>query len=607
MPQPTSTNAQPIDPILDAYRAGHQTVLVSGRSLLDLHIDERGKLRPLRSTLVRRVREEFEMGSLFFNLALGARWNWEGFTPEDRQAFESRLESAGLPLVEEVRNRVRGRAAHERAFEFLSTVQESIEGDAEMPLMMLVLDFGEDIFPSGDDRGHQNDWVLQLNELLALIGGEYLRRRQRFLLVVCGIPERMDRRVVGCFQTVALPQPEREEKLIFLQTLLGLPHLANARLEAGLTPAMVANLAARTPNQGLEEAMLESARTGRPITSARIIERKRADVVTLSDGTLTMLDTERVRGIRLAGRTVERPYKLLMTWAQGLRNGDPQTPMNVLLAGAPSTAKTDLALQAAFQSQTPTYQLHSPKAPFVGQSEMRARLQQRVFQQMWPAFGFVDEITEAMPMQRGSQNLDSGATDAVAAEMLNALADGSRAGKTLLIATTNCPWRVGSAMASRFIYLPVLQAVEEDYPAIVCAIASRLLPEPDWDPEDASVRHAAAVFFRKGASPRVIRSIISSKLATSPTLRPTELLLRASADCAPQHPRDRAGSEYADLYALSVCSDFAMLPWHGCISDYPIPPYLREIVTDQVGPDEGHIDRERLAHRLEELRPHVNV
>jgi hypothetical protein len=607
MPQPTPTTTLPVDPILDAYRAGHQTLLVSGRSLLDLHIDDRGKLRPLRSTLVRRVREEFGMGAILFNLALGARWDWEGFTADQRREFEARLEAAGSPLFQEVSNRVRGRAAHERAFEFLSAVQESIESEAEIPPMMVALEFGEDIVPASDDRGAPNDWVLQMNELLSLMGGEYLRRRHRFLLVVCGIPERMDRRVVGSFQAVTLPQPEREEKLAFLQTLFGMPHLAKAKLEEGLTSATVANLAARTPNQGLEEAMLESAKTGRPITTTRIIERKRADVVSLSDGTLSMLVTERVRGIRLAGRTVERPYGLLMTWAQGLKSGDPQTPMNVLLAGAPSTAKTDLALQAALHSQTPTYQLHSPKAPFVGQSEMRARLQQRIFQQMWPAFGFIDEITEAMPMQRGSQNLDSGATDAVAAEMLNALADGSRAGKTLLIATTNCPWRVGSAMASRFIYLPVLQAVEEDYPAIVCAIASRLVPDADWNPEDAAVCHASAVFFRKGASPRVIRSIISSKLATSPTLRPTELLLRASADCAPQHPRDRAGSEYADLYAISVCSDFAMLPWHGCISDYPIPPYLSEIVTDRVGPDEGHIDRDRLAHRLEELRPHVNV
>lgn len=163
-------------------------------------------------------------------------------------------------------------------------------------------------------------------------------------------------------------------------------------------------------------------------------------------------------------------------------------------------------------------------------------------------------------MQRSSQNLDSGASDAVAAEMLNALADGSRAGKTLLIATTNCPWRVGSAMGSRFIYVPVLSALEEDYPDILCAIATRLLPSVKWNPNDPGVKDASRLFFRKGASPRIMRSILSSKMASIRGLRPDALLQCAAADCAPQHPRDRAGSEYADLYAISVCSDSAMLP-----------------------------------------------
>jgi AAA+ superfamily predicted ATPase len=281
--------------------------------------------------------------------------------------------------------------------------------------------------------------------------------------------------------------------------------------------------------------------------------------------------------------------------------------MNVLLAGAPSSAKTDLALLTALLSQTPAYSLISPKGSLVGQTELRVRLQFRIFKELSPAFGVIDEITESFQMERGSMNLDSGASAAVTAEMLNALSDSSRAGRTLLIATTNCPWRVGSAMASRFMYVPVLSAVEEDYPEILCAIISNLLPEADWDPTSSAVRTAAELFFRKGASPRVIRTIVSSKIATGGGRQPESLLQQAAADCAPQHPRDRAGAEYADLYAISVCSDFAMLPWYGRIADYPIPRYLQGIVSDQVSAEEGHIDQDRLTRRLEELKPHVNV
>jgi len=599
--QPTT-----IDPIIDAYRAGHQTLLVSGRSLFDLHINERGELRPLRNTLIRRMKEEFGMGSLVFNLALGPRWIWDAFDASQRREFESKLDAARIPLQQEVRNNIRGRAPHERAFDLLTAIQQTIERGAEMPPIMVLFEFGEDLVPDSE-RGAMNDWIMQMNELLALMGTDYLRRRHPFLMILTGTPERMDRRAVNSLQPVNLPQPERDEKLEFIRALRAMPHLAGAAFEAGLDDGAVANLTARTPNQSLEEAFLESSRTGRPITHIRIVERKRADVVSLSEGTLNLLDVERVRGIKLVGRNIERVLALLQAWAAGLKAGDPHTPMNVLLAGAPSSAKTDLALLTALLSQTPAYSLISPKGSLVGQTELRVRLQFRIFKELSPAFGVIDEITESFQMERGSMNLDSGASAAVTAEMLNALSDSSRAGRTLLIATTNCPWRVGSAMASRFMYVPVLSAVEEDYPEILCAIISNLLPEVDWDPASSAVRTAAELFFRKGASPRVIRTIVSSKIATGGGRQPESLLQQAAADCAPQHPRDRAGAEYADLYAISVCSDFAMLPWYGRITDYPIPRYLQGIVSDQVSAEEGHIDQDRLTRRLEELKPHVNV
>lgn len=599
----TDPNCNAIDPILDAYRAGHQTLLVSGRSFFDLHINDRDEMRPLRHTLIRRVKEEFGMATLLFNLALGARWSWDGFDTTERRAFESKLEAARIPLEQDVRSgNVDGMEAHDRAFQLLRAIQRTIEQSAEIPPILALLEFGEDIVPASE-RGISNDWITRINELLVIIGSDYLRRRHPFLLVLIGTPERMDRRVVNSLQPVHLPQPERQEKLGFIQALRKMPHLKSAKFEAGLDDDAVANLTAQTPNQSLEEASLESSRTGRAITHARIVERKRADVVVLSEGTLNLLDTDRVRGVTLVGRTIERPMALLRGWALGLKQGDPYTPMNVLLAGAPSSAKTDLALLTALTSQTPAYGLVSPKGSLVGQTEQRVRLQFRIFKELGPAFGVIDEITEAFQMQRHSMNLDAGASDSITAELLTVLSDSSRAGKTLLIATTNCPWRVGSAMASRFLFVPVLSAVEEDYPAILCAMATALMPNSEFDPMDAALRTAAETFFRKGASPRIMRTLIASKIATANGRSSAQLLQHAAADCAPQHPRDRAGGEYADLFAISVCSDLSMLPWHGRVSDYPFPEYLSAIVNDR----SGEIDRDRLQRRIQELKPQVNV
>jgi AAA+ superfamily predicted ATPase len=595
--------ASPVESIIDACKAGHQTLLVSGRSLFDLHLNEQGEIRPLRHTLIRRAKEEFKMATLLFNLALGPRWSWEAFADEERKSYEQKLQALQIPLQEGIRAGADHRnPPHERAFLLLAALYRSLEKGAELPPLLTLWEFGEDLAPD-DQHAQPTDWVIQITEMLQLLAHDYHRRRHPFLVILSGTPERMDRRVVNSLLPIHLQQPEREEKLLFIRALRALPQLKAATLEQGLDDSAVANLTARTPNQSLEEAFRESSRVGRPITHTRIVEQKRGDVVLLSEGTLTLLDTERVRGIKLVGRTIERPLTLLQQWAHGLKQGDRYIPMNVLLAGAPSSAKTDLALLIAETSQTPAYLLASPKGSLVGQTEQRVRLQFRIFKELSPAFGFIDEITEAFQMERNSMNLDSGASAAVAAEMLNALSDSSRAGRTLLIATTNCPWRVGSAMASRFLFVPVLSAVTEDYPAILSAIASNLLPDFEWDADATVVKDAARVFFQKGASPRVMRTIISSKIATEKNRQPLQLLQQAAADCAPQHPRDRAGAEYADLFAISVCSDLAMLPWYGRISNYPLPDYLRGIVSDA----DGSIDLDRLNRRIEKLKPQVNV
>jgi ATPase family associated with various cellular activities (AAA) len=592
-----------IDSVIEASRRGHQTLLVSGRSLADLHVNERGEIRPLKQTLFRRAKDEFGMASLVFNLALGARWDWGGFSADERKEFERRLEQGDIPLVSGVRAAAEHRTPpFERAFLLLSALQRAIETSANMPPVLVLLEFGEDLVPVSD-RGGSSDWVIQISELLQLLAYDYRRRMHPLLLILNGTCDQIDKRVMGAFHPVHLCQPDRDEKFKFINTLKQSPTTRSATFEEGLDDSTIANLTARTPNSSLEAAFLGSAKTGVPVSHSLLIETKRADVVTLSEGTLSLLDAERIQNTRLVGRTIERVLALLQKWAVGLKEGDPYTPMNVMLAGAPSTAKTDLALLTAMHSKTPAYAVLSPKGSLVGQTERLVRLLFLMLKELSPAFGVMDEITEAFPTERNSANLDSGASAAITAEMLNALSDSSRAGRTLLIATTNTPWKVGAAMASRFLYVPVLSAVMEDYPEILCAVAASLLPGLDWDHEDTIIRDAAMLFHRKGASPRVMRTLISSKIGTSEGVVGPALLKRAASACAPQDPRDRASAEFADLFAIRACSDLEMLPWYGRLTDYPLPTYLKGIIDETT----GEPDPEALNRRIEELKPHVNV
>jgi AAA+ superfamily predicted ATPase len=279
-----------------------------------------------------------------------------------------------------------------------------------------------------------------------------------------------------------------------------------------------------------------------------------------------------------------------------LKQGNPYTPMNVILAGSASTGKTDLALLAADQAQAPAYSVVSPKAPFVGETERLVKLQWRALRELSPAIAFVDEITEVMPMRRGEMNLDSGASAAVTAELLTALSDRGREGKNLLIATTNRPFAIDPALATRFVFIPVLSPLREDYPAIIVSLLKSLLRErTNFATGQNEVIEAANVFYEKGLTPRVVRAVFLGALSETGGQLDASQLVSIANDACEAEPKDRIAGEYADLWALR----YTFLPWSG-VSAFPIPKYLSGIVRSN-----GSLDRAALDARITELSQHA--
>ncbi len=133
-------------------------------------------------------------------------------------------------------------------------------------------------------------------------------------------------------------------------------------------------------------------------------------------------------------------------------------------------------------------------------------------------------------------------------------------------------------------------------------MAASLLPEVDWDSNDQTIKDAASVFYRKGASPRGMHQLVSSKIAlmdgsSGPFFASSRNSVRGKRI---ERPRKRwIRRPLCD----PSCSDLEMLPWHDRISDYPLPAYLRGIVSER----DGDVDKDRLDHRIEELKPHVNA
>lgn len=586
--------------IFERYRAGMQTLLVTGRCMSDLDLDANGSVRPLEFLLAAHAAAEFKMGTLHFDLARGPRWDLSHF-PDQKQAdaFRTSLSQAGIQYADAPGGYER--PPHERACSLLRQINCAL-GRESLPPHFILFQFIEDVV--GDTPGLPQETVLQAVEFISILSTNYSARRHSIFLVFSSqFPEAIPPRILRDLPSLHIPNPDRAAKKVFIQALKKSRLRQDAVYGAGLDEDAAANLTANTPNTGLERVFLEAAKLGQPITENQLLEQKRQDILRLSQGTLCLLDSARIRGVSLRGRMVSKPLSLFQSWGTRLKISSPKVPRNILLCGPPSSAKTDLAHIAAESARVNAVQLVSPKGSLVGETERQARLQSRCLLELAPVIGFVDEITEAFPTSRSEVNLDAGASAAIVAELLNVLSDKSRAGRAVFLGATNLPWKIGTALASRFLVVPALSAIQEDYPAILVSIATGIESSfGDALEENPTIREAAQMFFEKGCSPRLIReSLVVTAAITDQPLSP-DLILESAKTAAEGTQRDRASSEFADLYAIKLASDRRFFPWAEDPERFPYPTYLKGIVRR-----DGGVDQEKIDIRLAELRPHVDL
>jgi hypothetical protein len=594
-----------VELILKAYREGHSALLLSGRSLYDFvaEFDESGsdgRLRPLFEALRRTLHWEFGIVFISYSLATGLNWFESWFSNDsDRQTVRNFLRACNLlelvPNTNEVVSIMRGISKLSR-----TNTKDLKWKDGRQMYFAVCFEFTEHLAPGSLANGTQTDAQLIVLELVHLTSQSQALRNSGNLICFHGRNSLVDELVCSALKHIHLPQPDRKEKQEFVKAAQDLYYEAD--FEEGLTAEAVVSLTINTPNRGIESLLRASDRGKRPLTALEIAEQKNRDVEQLSEGTLKSLNTNRVRDLNLVGKNIEKPQKVLLNLADCLLRGDSSMPGQVLLAGAPGVAKTDLALLVAHRGKVPAYQMLSPKGSLVGETERKARLQQQALMEWTPNVAFCDEISEAFPLERSDMNLDSGASSAVTATLLTALSDETRRGKSLLIATTNRPWAMGAAMRSRFTVLPVLFPLPEDFPAIIWATAKRIAPESRLDISDEKIFEAAAIFYQKGASPRHIRSALSSALLLSGKSHFCEedVLFAAYDLCA---TTDFGSAAYADLWAIKGCSSRSFLPWSDAPGKYKFPKYLKDFVNQQT----GEINETELNRKIAELKPSANV
>jgi hypothetical protein len=587
-----------IEEIFRAYDEGYSAVLATGRSLYDLVLDTEGKLRPLLEVLRRDSRTRYGMVLVTYSMAGGLDWDASRIDDDhDRRIIENALRTHRLLDIPQDQNElvrvIRGISSLSR------TPTEGLQWTNGRPLRFAFLfEFTEHLTPGSLTNGTQTDPQLIAIELAHMTSQSLALRSSGNLVVFHGREGLIDELVGSALSHVRLRQPDFDEKKAFVSAATSLYHAA--KFENGLTPEAAARLTTNTPNRGLEGLLRASHRSGRALTAKELVAQKNRDVEALSEHTLTVLDTARVENLQLCGINIATPRAILERLGAELLAGNPCMPANILLVGPPGTGKTDLAIVTAQKANAPAYQMHSPKGGIVGETERKSRLQQTVLREWVPNIAFCDEITEALPLERSDFDGDSGASRAVMAALLTALSDESRCGKSLLIATTNCPWRMGAAMRSRFIYVPVLHPLKEDFVGIVRAIAQRLAPAAVLNGTDPQIVEAAQIFYEKGANPRHVRAALSQALLLRGNLTPDTVLFAAHDLCA---STDLVSAIYADLWAIKSCSSRSFLPWAASPSTYPYPTHLHGIVDAKT----GNINPVELDARINELRPAANV
>jgi hypothetical protein len=570
----------------------HQSPVViwEGRSPRDVDVDDTdGQVRPLVEILRARLREELGLVLLTYSRATGLVWD----TP-DLQAHNVRepvrralsafhlLDPAGEAFVAEDPARF-FRAAYE-----LLRVPSAVPWPDGRPLRFAILvEFADHVLPHeassmSDEEMRAAEWVSLLASSLAM------RRHAHRLILYTPDAGLVNPLVRASIPVVRVPYPDRTAKARFIEALRRRLY-PNARTEEGLDWDLVARLSANTPNISLVDLMSRRE----PISRAQLVTRRSRDVAAISEGLLTPMEETPEE---LFGRSIRRAQALLARIAERLRRADPDTPHNLLLAGPPGSGKTALVQWLARQSGVPAYRVHSPKHSLVGETERRSRLLFELLLEWAPSIGFIDEITEAFPTERPELDLDAGASRAVVAAMLAYLGDERRRGRTLLVAATNCPWRMGAALRSRFVVIPVLSPPADDYPAIVAGLARRILGLA-VSPDDPAVQEAAQTFYARAASPRhIIKAMANVRIAADGG---PDLIRRAARTfCGDTAPEAVA---LADLWAVHLTDCLEFLPWYGD-PEYPLPPHLQGVVR----PD-GSIDRRELQRRIEELSGRVRM
>ncbi len=594
-----------IKKILQPYTEGKSCIIVQGRSLYDLELNQDKQIQPLIELLRTQALINHNLVMVQYSMSSGVTYDLSDLNKNESNNVIRTLSDLGI------KNNTGNKAVGDET-EFVNILRALLRLGQQatqltlrdgVPLRFLVIiEFSEDLLPQLTHGTHTQEQIVAIELAFRLSNSLGFRKSQNYTILSESRQGLMENLIYQNIPLVTLSQPCAADKINFINALR--IHYPNVRLEKELKDDTISNLSSGTPNRSLESIFLTTEKTGVPITAKDVFSKKQADIISLSEGTLQAIDHNRVKGMKIAGRTIKKPMEILMRIANGLKTGDKNIPRNIILCGSPSSGKTVLTLIAAARANVPTFTLENSRTMWVGESERKCRLQLNLLRELG-GLGLIDEIEMQLPMDRSKQTNDSGVTQNIMGQLQSFLADTSLSGKVCMVGTSNRPNAISEAMRQRWTILPVLMPLGSDYTAIVYSIAEELNSELSVSMENQQLIEAAKRFYQAGAAPREIReSLIASQAILSGELGIDHIEF-ASHDIIPNN--NKIASVLSDYYALLYCKSNSFLPWwddsKNCpLSDFPYPDYILEILTEDY-----KIDHNKLSEQIAAMEPYVNI
>jgi hypothetical protein len=357
-------------------------------------------------------------------------------------------------------------------------------------------------------------------------------------------------------------------------------------LEPGLTVDGVATTLGGIDADGLLRTAHE-ARSSRPLSPARIVAIKSAEIERVAGGTVMVSRDQPPNGI--AGMAGLRLYV-----ESRLRANRPIG--TILLGGVTGVGKTYSALWLAQRLGLPLVSVGQIKAGIVGESEVRwARARQTLVANA-PSLVFIDEVDQAGLGKRG-HNLDAGVSDHLRAELLKFTNDALKLGIAVVLATNN-PAGIDPAGLDRVYVIPCLHPTSNEAVEIMILAAEREGLQLDAD----AARDVLAGQGVLMTGRQLVRLLDAAAVYAAGAGHPNQIdrddLVAAASDGL--EVGNQANQEYMALSAILLCESVAALPWVAAErlgEPVEVPPYIRPLLDRS-----GVLDMQAVHARLHQLR-----